>query len=153
MNYEENPVPLVVTVRLFGFALLFLALLLPGRRSAIPSRLRMFSSHLWTMRNHLWVDLTSYRADETREQDLRLRPFCRSALWLGFPEDFAACSLIFGLELVSICSGFITRACALAIKFGCVPDFVFTFTCTRSSCSAESLFAALALPHTFALVE
>jgi len=46
MNYEENPVLLVVTVRLFGFALLFLALLLPGRRSAIPSRLR-------TMRNHL----------------------------------------------------------------------------------------------------
>ena len=32
----------------------------------------------------------------------------------------------------------------LAIKFGCVPDFVFTFACTRSSCSPESLFAALA---------
>jgi hypothetical protein len=35
-------------------------------------------------------------------------------------------------------------ACALAIKFGCVPDFVFTFACTRSTCSPESLFAALA---------
>ena len=44
-------------------------------------------------------------------------------------------------------------ACALAIKFGCVPDFVFTFACTRSSCSPESLFAALAWPHAFALVE
>src|SRR6266446_2501658 len=43
-------------------------------------------------------------------------------------------------------------ACALAIKFGCVPDFVFTFACTRSSCSPESLCAAFALPHTFALV-
>src|SRR5260370_15485097 len=44
-------------------------------------------------------------------------------------------------------------ACALAIKLGCVPDFVFTFARTRSSCGAEALFAALALPHTFALVE
>src|SRR4029077_10992640 len=38
-----------------------------------------------------------------------------------------------------------------AIKFGCVPDFVFTFARTRSSCGPESLFAALALHHTFAL--
>jgi hypothetical protein len=45
--------PLTVTLLLFGFALLFLALLLPGRRSAIPSRLRMLPSHLWTMRSHL----------------------------------------------------------------------------------------------------
>ena len=45
------------------------------------------------------------------------------------------------------------RACALAIKFGCVPDFVFAFACPSSSCSPKSLFAALALPHAFALVE
>jgi hypothetical protein len=45
------------------------------------------------------------------------------------------------------------RACALAIKFGCVPDFVLTFACTRSCRGPESLFAAFALPHTFALVE
>ena len=45
------------------------------------------------------------------------------------------------------------RACALAIKFGCVPDFVFAFACPSSSCSPESLFAAFALPHAFALVE
>ena len=44
-------------------------------------------------------------------------------------------------------------ACALAIKFGCVPDFVFTFACTGSSASPGCLFAALALPHAFVLVE
>ena len=47
----------------------------------------------------------------------------------------------------------LSGACALAIKFGCVPDFIFTFACARSGCGAEALFAALALPHTFALVE
>src|SRR6266478_1696648 len=45
------------------------------------------------------------------------------------------------------------RACALAIKFGCVPDSVFAFACPSSSCSPESLFAAFALPRAFALVE
>jgi len=44
-------------------------------------------------------------------------------------------------------------ACALTINFGCVPDFVFAFACPGSSCSPESLFAAFALPHAFALVE
>ena len=47
----------------------------------------------------------------------------------------------------------LSGACALAIKFGCVPDFVFTFACARSSCCADSLLAALALPHAFVLVE
>src|SRR4029453_5010798 len=59
----------------------------------------------------------------------------------------------FPCQTMSFCAFTLPRACALAIKFRCVPDFVFTFTCTRSSCSAESLFAALALPRTFALVE
>jgi hypothetical protein len=97
-------------------------------------------------------------------------------------------AVISSLELVPVCSGFITCSCslkitfsyvprfvstfpgsrsssesfsaltfpgagALAIKFGCVPDFVFTFACTGSTCSPESLFAAFALPRAFTLVE
>ncbi len=47
----------------------------------------------------------------------------------------------------------LSGACALTIKFGCVPGFVFTFACARSGCCADSLLAALALPHAFVLVE
>jgi hypothetical protein len=73
----------------------------------------------------------------------------------------ASGSLISGLELVPVIFGAdlvpvfseIPCACALAIMFGCVSDFVFTFACTRSSCSPKSLCAALALPRAFALVE
>jgi len=78
--------------------------------------------------------------------------------------------LISGLELAPICSGFITRSCSLKIACGYLPDFVSTFASARSSyatCGSkslptltlsrtacpESLFAALALPHTLALVE
>ena len=57
-------------------------------------------------------------------------------------------------RFVSTFSGLpLSGACALAIKFGRVPDFVFTFACPCSSCSTEFLCAALALPHTFTLVE
>ena len=45
-------------------------------------------------------------------------------------------------------------ACALAIKFGCVSDSVFTFARSGSSCSASSLCAcAFALSDAFVLVE
>ena len=59
--------------------------------------------------------------------------------------------VIFGSVLVPVF--FSIHSCSLAVVFSHVPGLVFTFTCTRSSCSAESLFTALALPHTFALVE
>jgi hypothetical protein len=72
-------------------------------------------------------------------------------------------AFISGLELAPICSGLITRSCSLKITFVYLPDFVFTFASGRSyrtacgsrcaCCSPESLFAALTLPHTFALVE
>src|SRR6185312_8005736 len=45
------------------------------------------------------------------------------------------------------------RARALAIDFGRVPDFVFTFACTRSRRSPRSLFAALACRHAVVLIE
>src|SRR5439155_17086628 len=43
-------------------------------------------------------------------------------------------------------------ACALAINFGSVPDFVFTFACTRSSCGPGSPFAPFPLSDSFVLV-
>jgi hypothetical protein len=45
---QKDAVPLMVAVRLFRFALLFLLpLLLSGRFGAIPSLLRMMRNHFW----------------------------------------------------------------------------------------------------------
>jgi hypothetical protein len=139
-----------------AFAWLFLLalLLLSGRAGAVTStsHLRMLSSHLRTMRSHLGL---------ARPLSHLMRPVSSASS----PGSFAGMHfslvspsgshvpLISGLELVPVCSGLITCSCSLKITFSYVPRFVSTFSRSRSSCSPESLLAALALPHAFALVE
>src|SRR5881396_2188580 len=115
----------------------------------------MFPSHLSVTRAHLGI---------TRHLIHGTRPVSGATSSSGsfagvhFGLVSPSGSLISGLELVPVCSAVVcssclTCACALPIKFGCVPDFVFTFAFARSRCSPKSLFAGLALPHAFTLVE
>jgi hypothetical protein len=140
----------------------------------------MFPSHLSVTRAHLGITRhLIHRMGSVTGATSSSGSFAGVHFGLVSPSG----SLISGLELVPVCSTvtrslripfshvprFVSTfsrsrsssgsfsglpgTCALTIKFGCVPDFVFTFACTRPSCSSESLCAAFALPHTFALVE
>ena len=132
----------------------------------LPSRLRVTRTHLGIAR-HLIRCMGSVSGASSSSGSF-------AGVHFGLVSTSGShVAVISGLELVPVCSGLITcscslkitfsyvrrfvsalsRACALAIKFGCVPDFVFTFACTRASCSPESLFAAFALPRAFTLVE
>src|SRR5437870_10567733 len=145
-----------------AFAWLFLALRLSLRGRAIssarlwtlPSHLSVTRAHLGTMRSHLglarpWSHLMR-RVTGTSGPG----SFGRMHFGLVSPGG----SLISGLELVPVCSSVtcsrcLTRSCSLKISLSYVPGFIFTFACARSSCCADSLLAALALPHAFVLVE
>src|SRR4030095_2879746 len=152
-------------------------LLLSGRAGAITStsRLRMLPSHLGMLASHLRIARhLIHRMGSASGASSSPGSFAGVHFGLVSPSG----SLISGLELVPVCSSVtcflacscslkitfgylprfvstfsgLPRARALAIKVGCVPDFVFTFACTRS-CRPDSLGAAFALPGTFALGE
>jgi len=167
----------------FGFAWLFLALRLSLRGRAIPApHWRMLPSHLSVTRTHLGITrhLIHRRGPVTGSTSssgsfagmhfglvspsgslisgLELPPACSSvtcscSLKITFSYVPRFVSTFSGSRRSSKSFSGLPGACALAIKFGCVPDFIFTFACTRSRCSPKSLFAGLALPHAFTLVE
>jgi hypothetical protein len=123
-----------------AFAWLFLALLLSLRSRAITStsRLRMLPSHLGTMRNRLGLarPLSHLMGPVSGASS----PGSFAGVYFGLVSPGGSnIALISGLELVPVCSGLITCAYTLAIMFGCVPDFVFTFACARSRCTAFAL--------------
>jgi len=136
----------------------------------LPSRLRVTRAHLGIARNRLrlvrhlirQMRCVSSASSSGSFGGVHFGPVSRSgSLVSGFDltpvYSTVACSVKITFSYVSrfvstfsrSCRSFasfsgLPGACALAIKFGCVPDFVFTFACARSSCSAGSLCADLA---------
>jgi hypothetical protein len=123
---------LMVAMRLFRFALLFLLLLLSGCFGVIPSRLRMFPTRLRVMRNRLRM--------------------ARPLMWLVARTSVSGCfarvrfglvslkirlvAVICGPDLVPVC---FSVSCALAFMFRYVPGLV------SRSCSSPKSLCALAM--------
>src|SRR6266487_339182 len=172
--------PLTLAVPFLGFALLFLGLLRSARAGAVCSRLRDTPTHFGLTRllSHLMGSASrtsgtgcfaSVRFGLVSPSGshvavvfgLELVPACSCVTCSSCLSSSCSLKITFSYvpRFVSTfsrsrsCRSSLAGACALTIEFGCVPDFVFTFACTHSSCSPDSLFAALALPHTFALIE
>src|SRR6266576_48761 len=148
--------PLTVTGRQLRFAWLFLALRLALRGRAIPAaHLRMLPSHLSITRAHLGITRHLVHRMGSLSGASSSGSFAGVQFGLVSPSGSHVVALISGLGLVPICSTVtccLSCACSLEITFGCVPDFVSTFACPRSSCGPQSL-GTLALPSAFASVE
>jgi hypothetical protein len=125
---EKRAVPLAVAVLLFGFAWLFLALLLSGRVCAIPIRLRV-------MRNHFGLTrpLSHLMGSASRTSGSG----CFSGARFGLVTlKISPVSPIFGFPLAPV---FLKVPCSLAEMFRYVPGLVASF-----SCSASEFLCALA---------
>ena len=133
--------PLIVAVRLFGFALLLLALLLllwplgfgrfpPPVCGCFPPVWGLCAAHLG------WPDILIRLHGARDQHHLRVRPFCRVCFSLWFPCMISLLvHLIFGAELVRMFSSVTARP--LKITFGYVARFVSSFS--RSLCSSLAL--------------
>jgi hypothetical protein len=92
--------PLTVAVRLFGFAWLFLALLLSAGLGAITARLRMLPSHLRVTCAHLGITRHLIRCMGSMSGAPSPGSFAGVHFGLVSPNI----PLISGLELVLVCS-------------------------------------------------
>ena len=120
----------MVAVRLFRFALLFLLLLLSGRFGAIPSRLRMLPSHLWTMRSHFGL---------ARLLSHLMVPARRPLVLFGFASlDISPVVLIFDPEFVAV---LLSIPGLFAVMFSYVPGLVFSRCSPTSLCALAVLLA------------
>ena len=165
--------PLTAVVRLLGFALLFLTLWLSRRAGMVPFHLRAIPTRLRMTRSHL--GLTRLFSHLIGSVSRTSGAGCFSGARFGFVSaNILPVLLIFGSAFVAAFASIrglplIAAFCGIpslfAVTFRDVPwlvsrfsrsrcsGFVSRFFCSPSGCCADSLLAALALPHAFVLVE
>ena len=125
---RQNEAALLIPVR-FGFALLFLTLLLlPGRVAAIHSRLRMIRAHL-VLRMVRW---SLHHPVLSVGRSCVPRRFARMSFGLSSLKVLLVPVKIFGRVLVAVLSS-IGCSCSRAAMFRYRPGFVFSFPCSRCS--------------------